>query len=818
MLAVQPVDLAQLRLSSMAKGIIAAIDDIDTYNHVARRIATLPLPLQGRMLRRFVDIRGTQEKYDAKRSYRANTWLRRTVARLEPRFEVLFRITQSMPLPWHILSSAEKTKDHASVVARECMQIALDIRDSEQDLSYEQVTAEIFEKLKDISKNLGVKIPFYSWQADELPLPALEIALLKTQCETWWARQLKTVRRQYIELLEIATGQVGKDLYKDKRTKKYKRVGRNPYASKTALREFNAAQASGREFLEMMELESSDGQVINLMDAVNSGIANPQNRRNELMLRIRETEELAEEMGYVGVFYTITTPGRFHANSNKYQGTTPKDAQAYLNKVWARGRAKLNRLGIPYFGVRVAEPHADATPHWHMLLFMPKAKVQWVNAILRWYFIQEDKEELYDRYGPEKVRPKVYKKFVNVDQKGVHVKYVEALVPYRAGTKKSEYYLKHKKKRQAWGFKMHQEKQQAKEQGREPNLKKFKEPKKDYRTFAPRFDAVIMDKKKGSAASYIAKYIAKNIDGYKLLDHEDAETEEKFDKNINPVLAWASTWRIRQFQFQGSPSVTVWRELRRKRESVDDPQLEEIRAAADAGSWKDYVKLQGGMCVGRDARFKPFYEHTPMGNAYGELVTRIKGVFNTLSESVLMTRLIEWKRQLKGTAEKAAAAASTLVGAADLSWTSGNNCTPLTAGDSTQFAFYDFGFDKEAVEEHKKDLIAGRRIRVEGDTFQVRDGQLQHLDEKQAVDADKRSAIEYAALVNAQKAERFTPNKDDWQQARELVNLAYAHANNAGRSTPIVGGVDSGSDYDYARQVLAGETEQEWWDVAASWG
>ena len=320
-------------------------------------------------------------------------------------------------------------------------------------------------------------------------------------------------------------------------------------------------------------------------------------------------------------------------------------------------------------------------------------------------------------------------------------------------------------------------------------------------------------------------------------------------------------------------------ELRRKREAVDDPQIEEVRAAADSGSWKDYVKLQGGMCIGRNARFKPFYEQTPFGNAYGELVRRIKGVLHTLSESVLMTRLVEWTRQLKGTAEKNQLKDNALVGSADLSWTSGNNCTPIAAGDNTQFAFNDFGFDKDQVKDHEKDLKAGRQIAIDGFIYRIRDGQLQVLDKQRAINERKRLDIEYHAHIFAQQdsealpeesmidpiavledmteeerqalseggcvvhygrvyfmeaeelksfaqtnLERATPARPikvtdtHWQRARELVNLAYAHANNAGRNTPTVGGVDSGSDYEYAHQVLAGETEQDWWDVAAAWG
>ncbi|WP_350645882.1 hypothetical protein, partial [Pseudoalteromonas sp. G24-MNA-CIBAN-0072] len=68
-------------------------------------------------------------------------------------------------------------------------------------------------------------MPIYDMREDDLPQACFEIALLKLQCYKWWARQLKTLRKQFLELLEIATGQVGKDLYYDKKSKKPKRRG-----------------------------------------------------------------------------------------------------------------------------------------------------------------------------------------------------------------------------------------------------------------------------------------------------------------------------------------------------------------------------------------------------------------------------------------------------------------------------------------------------------------------------------------------------------------------------------------------------------------
>ncbi|WP_024612763.1 hypothetical protein [Pseudoalteromonas sp. TB64] len=60
----------------------------------------------------------------------------------------------------------------------------------------------------------------------------------------------------------------------------------------------------------------------------------------------------------------------------------------------------------------------------------------------------------------------------------------------------------------------------------------------------------------------------------------------------------------------------------------------------------------------------------PKGKA---ILTRLfNNVHNVITDTNLKTRLIEWTRQLRGKADKIGAKASTNVGVADLSWSSGN--------------------------------------------------------------------------------------------------------------------------------------------------
>ncbi|EKN6222675.1 replication endonuclease [Yersinia enterocolitica] len=205
----------------------------------------------------------------------------------------------------------------------------------------------------------------------------------------WWERKLWRLRNDWRESQLRAAGLI------------HKRAA--PYVSKEALADWIEQKRRNREFFKRHELVDDEGNTVSLEAMVDASISNPTIRRHELMARMKGIELVAKSREDVGVFYTITCPSKYHANNQsghanpKWNHTTPPQAQAYLTKLWANIGSKLGRENLRVYGFRVAEPHHDGTPHWHLLLFMKPQERHAITEIMRAYAVKEDRAELGKR-------------------------------------------------------------------------------------------------------------------------------------------------------------------------------------------------------------------------------------------------------------------------------------------------------------------------------------------------------------------------------------------------------------------------------------
>ena len=474
------------------------------------------------------------------------------------RFQVFGIQQKQKQLPFYLITES-KLKAMAYQIATAFTQFQFDCthflkngikKDNENDI--QGYFYQLYKWCGEIALSAGFKIPHWEKIENDKRIKAehIDSTLIRLTCEKWWFKQMRDIQKRMVEHIAIACGEV--------------RANAASYISNQSFQEWQLQQRKNHDYLRAMIIENIDNpeEQVELFDMFLKSSSNPALRRNEMMVRLRGLEEWAEENNNEALFLTLTAPSSFHAgNGNKkWSGVNPRDTQNYLNKVWQQFRALLSKRNIKFYGMRVAEPHKDGTPHWHALAYVPA----------------EHKEEVIRLFK---------QKALELD---------------------------------------------GNEKGAAEHRCKVEE----------------CDKTKGSATAYIAKYIAKNIDGFALAGEvSDEDPTLSLHDNALRVRAWASRWGIRQFQFYGGASISVWRELRRLISGqADDEIINKAQAAAGiANDYAAYMDIQGGALAKRtDQPIKLDYETKP-ANKYGEQRKAIIGLANRFSLKQVISRTKKWQ-------------------------------------------------------------------------------------------------------------------------------------------------------------------------------
>lgn len=224
---------------------------------------------------------------------------------------------------------------------------------------------------------------------EDKPIDGLP-AIARAKDAAWWRRRLRVHVARTVEAGAVDLGLVHR--------------GTGGYVSQDGLRRRQAQVRRNAATLDKALFRNEAGQVYRLSELAALGTANPVIRGGELMTRIRGAEEYADARGHIGLFLTLTTPSRFHAMklvgkhgakpNPRYDGATPRDAQLWLRDKWARTRSALARKGIRIYGLRVAEPHHDGTPHWHMLVWCETERdARAIAERIGHYWLSDDGDE-----------------------------------------------------------------------------------------------------------------------------------------------------------------------------------------------------------------------------------------------------------------------------------------------------------------------------------------------------------------------------------------------------------------------------------------
>lgn len=542
------------------------------------------------------------------------------------------------------------TKAKFPLIAAQVAHYELDEEDIQEVIGYEE--------LANFVKQFGIAPP--RKKKKQTALTALN-DISRMLDEKWWYGRLNKTRKIMREHLAIAMGQVSSKA--------------SPYASWDCVREHQAQQTANYAYIKQCQLlDEETGEEADLWDMVKKSVANPAIRRHELMVRCRGCEDIGNELGLQGLFLTLTTPSKYHNSYKKggfidhWNGASPRDAQSYLNNVWQRIRAKLGREEIRWFGVRVAEPHHDGTPHWHLLIWVQPEDVMEVRDIFISYATDEDRGELHPKLEKEKKKP--FRKGAYVGPLDYRPRCDFGFIDPDKGTA-TGYIAKYISKN-IDGFAMDDE--ISDETG-----KPVKDMAKNVSAWKSRW-SIRQFQFFGGAPVTTYRELRRFANQNKKAFMEYLFMQERVDLlTIYSMLQRDLVGPIKPSKLiTNEELMKVIGDSYQSRTKAQDSSVTDTLKAADEGNWQGYIMGQGGPFVRRqDLLIINSYEVLPFASPHGEDVRKIEGF--TTHEETIKTRTKVWTIQKKSKAITKGSEA-TAIGASGSSRSSVNNCTHPHSG------------------------------------------------------------------------------------------------------------------------------------------
>lgn len=206
----------------------------------------------------------------------------------------------------------------------------------------------------------------------------------------WWLPRIKRAAARRFESVARELGFVN--------------VSAGLYCSNDTYERYATQKKRNRKMMEATILANEHGDEFSLADLSDVSNANPSHRRSGLMVQIRGMADYAKEYGHAPLFAVVTCPSRMHVfkidqttgkaiPNARFDGTTPRAAQDYLQGLWQRIRAMFDREGICFYGMRTTEANHDGTPHWNLLLFVPPGQLERAKEIIHSYALADSPNE-----------------------------------------------------------------------------------------------------------------------------------------------------------------------------------------------------------------------------------------------------------------------------------------------------------------------------------------------------------------------------------------------------------------------------------------